>query len=101
MRAHGAHDKGVAVGDSFGHHVAADVAARAGLVVDHHGLAQLGFLTEQTGQNVRGAARWEGDHQTYCFGGVGLSLCRRAGKRHPAKAADQASDPTGAGVAGD
>ena len=62
MRAHGAHEQRVAVGRrTCGGH-GADVAARAGLVVHDHGLAQLLLqrLGDDARQDVGGAASGEG-----------------------------------------
>ncbi len=58
VRAHRAHEERVAVGGRACRHLAADVAARAGTVVHHHRLAQLGAhaLGDDARQDVGGAA---------------------------------------------
>ena len=81
MRAHRAHYDGVAIVGRLGHDVAADVAASAGLVVNDHGLAQLGFFTEQARQDVGCTACWEGDHQANGAGRISLSRRRGAAQK--------------------
>ncbi|MNY18225.1 hypothetical protein D3C86_1515920 [compost metagenome] len=65
MRADGAHQQGVAVRGGFGDDVRADIAARAGFVVDHHVPAwQLGqFGGHGPREDVGGAAGREGHHE--------------------------------------
>jgi len=88
--AYGAHDQGVAIASRLGHHVAANVAACAGFVVDHNGLAQLCFFAEQTCQDVGRAASGEGHNQTNGLVGVGLRHGGWTCKKSEAQRTDQA-----------
>ncbi|MPM72283.1 hypothetical protein SDC9_119256 [bioreactor metagenome] len=60
--ADGGNHQRVAVGRGLGHEVGADVAARAGAVLDDEGLAQRarGLLAQGAGDGIHGAARREG-----------------------------------------
>ena len=84
MRAHGAHQQGVAVGCRLGHLGRADVAASAGLVVDQEGLAKglAEFGRQRARQDVGGAARGKGHHDAHGLvgpGGLGLGQARQQG----------------------
>ena len=75
---------GVAVGRGFGDGVGANVAACTGLVVHHHGLAQVGaeLLCDLSGAGVRTAAWGIGhDERDGLAGPVGSGVLRLAGGR--------------------
>ena len=69
VRAHGAHEQGVAVG-GFGHFGRGGVAARAGFVVDDERLAEglLQFWRHGARQQIGGAASGKGHHDSHGFG---------------------------------
>ncbi|MNV60042.1 hypothetical protein D3C71_1524940 [compost metagenome] len=83
VRADGAHEQRVAVSGCLGGQQAADVAASAGTVVDHHGLAQLGSqaLRHDARQDVgRATGRERHDDGDQLAGVRGLGQCG-AGQR--------------------
>ena len=65
----------VTVARGFGGKADADIRARAGTVIDHHGLAEtLGELARQNARDhVGGAAGSKGHDDAQRLGGVGLS----------------------------
>ncbi|MNL45118.1 hypothetical protein D3C87_1677350 [compost metagenome] len=79
MRAGRGQQQDVAVGRGIRHVAGADRAARAGLVFNHHGGAQLGaqLRREHAADDVGGAARGKRHDQAHGLVGVGGLLRRR------------------------
>ena len=79
----GAVQQRVAVGRSLRHQIGREIAAGAGLVLDHDGLAETNRqpLTVKPRDDVDRAARRIADDQPDRPVGVGLRLCERRTKR--------------------
>ena len=77
----GNHQQRVAVGHGLGDQLGGEIAARAGPIVDHHGLPKtLGeLLAEKPPHRVIAAAGRKADNHADGFGGVGGGLRRTNG----------------------